>query len=569
MRITNNMMISNMMRNLNRNMQRLDKRMMQAATGKRIHKPSDDPVAISRSMRVKTDISQLYQYNKNVDDAISWLETSELAANNTNEAVHRLRELMVQAANGVLTAEETTKVQEEVKQLKEQIISLANTTYGSSYIFSGKKSDQPLFDTYGNYLVDLIDYKNPAFNDDRQNIQVGSKENLGVNTLGFELFEAFEKPVVYSGDLSALPLADTVSTDIVLELEPGKPITLKVTGGVAGDISIIDNYNAEVSIDHTGDIEAQIKDIIGAFKKMGEEYNSPLKGYDFETFESNVFDGTTVNYDVLQIKATPKDAIAVDKRDIPAVWETGEITPPVTGEATFTFMGVRINITTGTIAGDFAIDESSVSKNGATIVISDALTTDDDKREAIQNALKGAFEKVAGENGSKIAGFTFEVAGDGLRVIAPVGSGPMHNKETFGGTLELENETHLVVKGDAEKRTIAAGQKSGIVQLIEDLEKELLAGNTEEINKKLGVIDKYHQNLVRGKAEIGAKVNRMDLVKNRIADDTINFKTLLSQLEDADMAEVLMELMNEENVYRSSLSIGARIIQPTLLDFLR
>jgi flagellar hook-associated protein 3 FlgL len=43
----------------------------------------------------------------------------------------------------------------------------------------------------------------------------------------------------------------------------------------------------------------------------------------------------------------------------------------------------------------------------------------------------------------------------------------------------------------------------------------------------------------------------------------------MSKNEDVDMAEVIMRLKSEENVYRASLSAGARIIQPTLVDFLR
>lgn len=308
-------MITRMMRNMNSNMLRLDKLQNQGATTKRINRPSDDPIAISRSLRVKTDISQLTQYNKNVDDAISWLETTELAVKNMNEAVVRVRDLMVQAANGPLTVEETTKIQEEIKELKAQIISLGNTSYGNSYIFSGKKIDQPLFDAEGNYLINLKDYKDPAYVDDKKDIQVGNFENIGINTLGFELFEAYEKPVVYSGDLSALPLADGESTVIVLELEEGKPISLTVTGGVAtGDINITDNYNAGITIDASGDIHAQINDIIGGLKEMSEAHGSPLKGYSFEKYEANEWDGTQVRDGVLRIKATPTDATAVDTK---------------------------------------------------------------------------------------------------------------------------------------------------------------------------------------------------------------------------------------------------------------
>lgn len=557
MRITNNMMITRMMRNMNSNMLRLDKLQNQGATTKRINRPSDDPIAISRSLRVKTDISQLTQYNKNVDDAISWLETTELAVKNMNEAVVRVRDLMVQAANGPLTVEETTKIQEEIKELKAQIISLGNTSYGNSYIFSGKKIDQPLFDAEGNYLINLKDYKDPAYVDDKKDIQVGNFENIGINTLGFELFEAYEKPVVYSGDLSALPLADGESTVIVLELEEGKPISLTVTGGVAtGDINITDNYNAGITIDASGDIHAQINDIIGGLKEMSEAHGSPLKGYSFEKYEANEWDGTQVRDGVLRIKATPTDATAVDTKKAAAIWETGDIT--FAADTTFTFMGVTLKLESGTT------DEiTDITKNGATVVANGGLFT--------PQMLVDAFNAIAGEEGSKIAGFTFEVDGDGLRVIAPEDSGTRYNKEIFGGTLAIANapEDQLRVAGMAENRTVVAGQKAGLIQLLEKLEKELLKGNNEEVSQLIGGIDAFHQNLLRVNSEIGAKVNRMDLVSNRIADESINFEKLLSQLEDADMAQVYMDLIKEETIYRSSLAIGARIIQPTLLDFLR
>ena len=49
----------------------------------------------------------------------------------------------------------------------------------------------------------------------------------------------------------------------------------------------------------------------------------------------------------------------------------------------------------------------------------------------------------------------------------------------------------------------------------------------------------------------------------------VNFTKLMSDNEDADMAETIMNLKNEENVYKASMAGGARIIQPSLIDFLR
>jgi flagellar hook-associated protein 3 FlgL len=64
-------------------------------------------------------------------------------------------------------------------------------------------------------------------------------------------------------------------------------------------------------------------------------------------------------------------------------------------------------------------------------------------------------------------------------------------------------------------------------------------------------------------------MNRLELTANRLEDDFINFTSLMSKNEDADIAEVIMNLQNEENVYRASLSAGARVIQPSLVDFLK
>lgn len=542
MRITNNMMIANMMMNLNRTMLQLDKRQMQAYTGKRIHKPSDDPIAISRTLKVKTDISQLRQYDKNVDDAISWLETTELAVKNANEAVHRIRELMVQGGNGPLTVEETTKIQEEIKQIKEQLISLGNTSYGSSYIFSGKKTSTALFDAQGNYLVDLYYYKNSAYVDDRQDIQVGNYEKIGVNTVGLELFEAVEKPVVYSEE----NLNDG-----------GDIITLKLSD------------DEEIVVDVTGETNKP-QAAIDKLKEMAEEYGSPLKGYDFSRFEANELNGSDVE-NVLRIKATPKDAMGLDTRTARATWQTGEITPPTqNGHYSFSFMGVNLNIVQKNIE-DTMGDEpviGDVTKNGASIIIDGGADS-----EEYANAIAKALSEIAKEDGSKIAGFTFSSNSTaGLQVVAPENTGNTYNKEVFAGSLIIANtdiSSQLVVHGDAEKHIIAKGQKAGVIQLIDNLEKHLLEGNTDEIANQLDAIDRFHQNLLRVQSEVGAKVNRMGLVKERAADDIINFRNLQSQLEDADMGEVLMELINEENVYRAALSVGARIIQPTLLDFLR
>ncbi len=69
-------------------------------------------------------------------------------------------------------------------------------------------------------------------------------------------------------------------------------------------------------------------------------------------------------------------------------------------------------------------------------------------------------------------------------------------------------------------------------------------------------------------ADIGGRTNRLDLMASRYADDILNYTEIKSRVEDADEAEAIMGLKMAESVYLSALSAGAKIIQPTLLNYL-
>lgn len=71
------------------------------------------------------------------------------------------------------------------------------------------------------------------------------------------------------------------------------------------------------------------------------------------------------------------------------------------------------------------------------------------------------------------------------------------------------------------------------------------------------------------RSEVGARSNRIDLMDNRLKDLNTNLTELQSKTEDADMAETIIKLQTQESVYQASLSSGAKIIQPSLLDYLR
>lgn len=84
-------------------------------------------------------------------------------------------------------------------------------------------------------------------------------------------------------------------------------------------------------------------------------------------------------------------------------------------------------------------------------------------------------------------------------------------------------------------------------------------------------IDKIEQvinKLLRYRSEVGAKLHRMEQAHEKLETQNINITDLLSKTEDTDVTEAIMDLKVQESVQRMSLSVGARVIQPTLIDFL-
>jgi len=145
------MMINNMLRDLNNNLTSLDKYETQMATGRKLLKPSDDPVGTSRSLKARIDLARNEQYSKNADDAVSWLDMTESSLAELNNVLQRAREIAVQGANGTLSDEDKQKIAEEIEQLKQHVLQVGNNKYADRYIFAGTNTSIKPFDDDGKY----------------------------------------------------------------------------------------------------------------------------------------------------------------------------------------------------------------------------------------------------------------------------------------------------------------------------------------------------------------------------------------------------------------------------------
>ena len=109
------------------------------------------------------------------------------------------------------------------------------------------------------------------------------------------------------------------------------------------------------------------------------------------------------------------------------------------------------------------------------------------------------------------------------------------------------------------------GTDSELLTTLADLSAGLRNGEAMDLD----AIDTGMDRLLKVSAEVGARANRVESAENRMFDNTLQLKSMLSSITDIDMAEAITKLKSEESVYQASLSASAKIIQPSLMDFLR
>ena len=130
---------------------RLSKTQTQLSTTKQINKPSDAPDQAATITRLKSAIDRQNSYVSTINSVKDKLSQQETAANNATDVLTRLKELTVQAANDTYSAVDRKSIDLEVQQLRDQLLSLANTQdVNGNFIFSGSRVGKQAFATDGN-----------------------------------------------------------------------------------------------------------------------------------------------------------------------------------------------------------------------------------------------------------------------------------------------------------------------------------------------------------------------------------------------------------------------------------
>jgi flagellar hook-associated protein 3 FlgL len=181
MRVADKMNHNQVLNNIGRNRNDLARLQNQAATQKRITKPSDDPLGAARIMESRTEIQGLNQYEKNILSAKAFIEFSEQSLGEVGELLIRAKELAIQQASDGASGPETRQmVAQEIKQIFQQMVNVGNRKFGDRFMFGGYNTLEAPFDLDGNYRGDDAEIEVPIDKSAKMAMNIpGSKVFLG------------------------------------------------------------------------------------------------------------------------------------------------------------------------------------------------------------------------------------------------------------------------------------------------------------------------------------------------------------------------------------------------------
>ena len=179
MRITEAMLNRTIIDSINESKSYLGKIQQILSTGKRINKPSDDPLLISRALELKGKLRDIEQYLKNIHLASTYIDLAAQVIMEVGTLLNDVKIIALRESNATATADSRKSSAVEVASLREQLLNLANTSFGGRYIFAGTRTRTVPFTEDGTYQGDEGEIK----------IQVGENHTIVVNVPGDKIFK--------------------------------------------------------------------------------------------------------------------------------------------------------------------------------------------------------------------------------------------------------------------------------------------------------------------------------------------------------------------------------------------
>lgn len=152
MRITQQSIASRTYYNLQGALRRSEQIQEQLSSGKQVSRPSDGPGQTANALSARQSLRTTEQYIRNSEDATSWLTVADSTLQGVTTTLQRARSLAVQGANsGAMPQTARDALADEVDQLHETLVGLANTTFLGRHIFAGTEDVPAAYNALGEY----------------------------------------------------------------------------------------------------------------------------------------------------------------------------------------------------------------------------------------------------------------------------------------------------------------------------------------------------------------------------------------------------------------------------------
>ncbi|AFM59436.1 flagellar hook-associated protein FlgL [Enterobacter cloacae] len=206
MRISTQMMYDQNMRGITDSQSKWLSYGEQMSTGKRVNRPSDDPIAASQAVVLSQSQSQNSQFALARTFATQKVSLEDNVLSQVNAAITSAKEKLVNAGNGTLSDDDRLSLASDLQGIRDQLMNLANSADGNGrYIFAGYKTEAPPFDSVtGDY------------NGGTQAIsqQVDTARNMVISHTGQQIFESItsnakELPGGGYGETNMFKILDT------------------------------------------------------------------------------------------------------------------------------------------------------------------------------------------------------------------------------------------------------------------------------------------------------------------------------------------------------------------------
>ncbi len=530
MRVTGQMITTNMMSNINRNKVNMNKKGDQYATGQAIQKPSDDPVIAVRTLKYRTQLTKIEQYlESNIPEALSWMEITEEALGGVSDLIRNINTYCNYGVNGYLELTDRNSIITTLEEYKEQLFELGNTDYAGRYVFTGYRTDTPLMFEEATNGTDKESYTTYTITENLKYEDIISKSYI---VGGAEYQAGVTNPDTY------VAMAPSIEKANKLKLSYGNLDAVT-------SVTLTDKNGATITVDTTG---TTAKDKDGVAVNPAPSYILDRRSIaDYENDPAN----NTNPYE-----AGPDEIIYIE--------ETGEL---ILGENVMATAVTYYNISTtysktefekGDILPEhyFACTAQYYKKEGGNAVLKETIHYTEPSVQNIEYEMN---------NTQKLTVNTLAKDAISSELCTKI-------DELISAVNVVFNVKDKITKAETTLKTAPENEKEAIKAYIEQLETEKVLAEkilTEHFENGITVTKEAEEKNNVAVADIGARYTRGQLIESRMQEQETTITELLSDIFYVDLEDAIIEFNSAQLYYNASLQCASKITQNSLLDYLR